>query len=437
MITTELLIIFILLLLNAFFALSEMALVSSSKPMLRQMAKQGNKRAAAALKLAEDSGRFLSTVQVGITLVGILAGAYGGATIAEKLAPGFNDLAFIAPHGELVAVVLVVTCITYFSVVIGELIPKQFALTRPERLAMWVARPMTLLSIACTPVVALLEGSAKLFFWLFRIRREAEKVTEDAVKAMLAEGAASGAIEDTEHAMLQRIIRLGDRDVKSIMTHRMNITFIDVKDDMPTIRSKVREAGHSRYPVIDGDTTRIIGILQAKDLLDEALNTLDTRHIMKHLREAPVLPEHTKCVDALEIFKHAPVHIVVVVDEYGAAAGIITAADLLEAIVGIMPSNYDENEQPQITRRADGSWLVDGTTPIEEIHLVIGLEEIDADAEYDTLAGFVLYTMGRTPEVGEYLERFGYRFEVMDLDGPRIDKVLICRAPEDPHGEAH
>lgn len=430
MITSELLIIFVLLLLNAFFALSEMAIVSASKPMLRQMAKQGKKQAAVALRLAEDSGRFLSTVQVGITLVGILAGAYGGATIAEKLAPFFNGFALINPNGEMVAIVLVVAGITYFSVVLGELIPKQFALSRPERLAMLVARPMELLSFACTPLVALLEGSANLFFHLTGIHRKLEKVTEAEVKAMLAEGAASGAIEPKEHDMLQRIIRLGDRDLKSIMTHRMDVTFIDVKDSLETIRKKVHDSGHSRYPVINGDVTKIIGVVQAKELLDAALNSSQVLQVNQMLREAPMLPENFNCLDMLDIFKNSPIHIAVVVDEYGAAAGIVTASDLLEAIVGIMPSNYDANDQPLITQRQDGSWLVDGTAPIDEIHLVIGLEEIDADADFDTIAGFVLNSMGRRPDVGEYIDRFGYRFEVVDLDGPRIDKVLIARLDE-------
>lgn len=430
MITTELLIIFILLLLNAFFALSEMAVVSASKPLLRQMAKQGNRRAAAALKLAEDSGRFLSTVQVGITLVGTLAGAYGGAEIADKLEPSLNAFSFINPHGELVAVVLVVACITYLSVVIGELIPKQFALSKPEKLAMFVAKPMMYLSMACTPIVAVLEGSANLFFKLFGIRREAEKITEAEVKAMLAEGVASGAIEPKEHDMLQRIIRLGDRDVKSIMTHRLDVTFVDVKDDLQTIRRKVHKSGHSRYPVIDGDVTRIIGIVQAKELLDEAFNFSEDLHLRDHLREAPMLPETTTCLEALEIFKNSPVHIAVVIDEYDAAVGIFTAADLLEAIVGIMPSNYDADDGPLIVEREDGSWLVDGATPIDEIHIVIGLEEIDANVDYDTIAGFILQSMGRKPEVGESIERFGYRFEVVDLDRTRIDKILIARVPD-------
>ncbi len=431
MITTELVIIFFLLLLNAFFALSEMAIVSSSKPLLRQMAKQRNKRAAAALKLAENSGRFLSTVQVGITLVGILAGAYGGAEIADKLEPSFNSIGFINPHGEIVAVVLVVMCITYFSVVIGELVPKQFALSRPEKFAMWIAYPMTWISIACTPVVMALENSAKLCFMILGIRPEAEKVTEAEVKAMLAEGAASGAIEEKEHEMLQRIIRLGDRDVRSVMTHRTNVTFIDVKDDLAAMRKKVHEAGHSRYPVIDGDVTKVIGIVQAKELLDAALNNAGELYILHYLREAPVLVETTKCLDALEVFKSSKIHIAIVADEHGSAVGIITAADLLEAIVGIMPSNYDVGDDPLITQRKDGSWLVDGSTPIDEIQLVIGLEEMATDEGYETIAGFVVTAMGHQPEVGESVERFNHVFEVVDIDGQRVDKIMISRKEEE------
>lgn len=377
------------------------------------------------MRLKEDSGRFLSTVQVGITLVGTLAGAYGGAEIADKIAPQFNEIAFISPHGELAAVILVVAIITYLSVVIGELIPKQLALSKPEKLAMLAARPMYYLSIACTPIVATLEGSANLFFRIFGIRREAEKVSETEVKAMLADAAASGAIEKAEYDMLNRIIRLGDRNVESIMTHRVDITFIDINDSIANIREKIHKAGHSRYPVVDGDITKVIGIIQAKELLDAALTYSDDLYIIDHLKEAPFIPEGTKCLSVLELFKTSAAHIAVVVNEYGAVEGIVTISDILEAIVGLMPSNYGYEEEPLIVERKDGSWLVDGATPIDEIHLSIGLEEISANASYETIAGFVLHTMGRTPEVGEFIECYGHRFEIVDIDGRRIDKILI------------
>jgi putative hemolysin len=425
MIGFEAFVILILLALNAFFAMSEMAIVSSSKPLLRQKAKQGNKRAALALRLAEDSGRFLSTVQVGITLVGTLAGAYGGAEIADKLAPQFDDIAFIYPHGELVAIILVVAVITYLSVVIGELIPKQFALSKPESLAMIVAGPMHALSIICTPIVALLEGSANAFFTLFGIRREQEKVTETEVKAMIAEAKASGAIEKTEHDMLNRIIRLGDRNVESIMTHRIDVTFIDLKDSIQDVREKVHQAGHSRYPVVDGDITTVIGVVQAKELLDAALTYSDDLHILDHLKQVPFIPEGTKCLKVLEFFKASSAHIAVVVDEYGAAIGIVTTSDVLEAIVGLMPSNYGDEDEPIITRRSDGSWLIDGSAPIDEVQLAIGLEEIRTDGNYETIAGFVMHALGHAPSVGEYCECYGYRFEVVDMDGRRIDKILM------------
>lgn len=430
MITSEILIIAGLLLLNAFFALSEMAIVSASKPVLRQMARQGNRRAGRALALAENSGRFLSTVQVGITLVGILAGAYGGAEIADKLTPYFDTVAFIRPHGELLAVTLVVACITYFSVVIGELIPKQMALSKPEALAMWVARPMSLLSMLCTPVVVLLEGSANLFFRVLGIRRHAEKVTEMEVKAVIAEGAASGAIEKAEHDMLQRIIRLGERDVKSVMTHRTDVSFLDVNDGLDVVRRKIHESRHSHYPVLDGGTARVIGIVQTKELLDIALNLPGSLRLRDHLKEAIYLPETAKCLSVLDIFKKSSVHMAVVVDEYGVTVGVVTAVDLLEAIVGIIRSNYDENDEPMIVQRKDGSWLVDGSTSIHEIHLAVGLEELDADKDVDTIAGFMLHLFGHTPQAGERVEQFGHRFEVMDMDGRRIDKILIEKLPQ-------
>lgn len=427
MITAELSIIALLLLLNAFFALSEMAIVSASKPMLRQHAKQGNKRAQLALILAEDTGRFLSTVQVGITLVSTLAGAYGGAAIAEKIAPQLNALPLISPHGELVSMVVVVALITYLSVVIGELIPKQIALSNPEKLATMVAPIMHMVAVAFAPFVKLLDASASCFFRLLGIRHESEQVTEAEVKAVIAEGAASGVLEQTEYEMLQRIIRLSDRDLKSIMTPRINTTFIDVDDDLDTIRQKINDSGHSRYPVIDGDHAHILGVIQTKELLNAVFADTTQFVLRDHIKDIPFLSEHTQCLDALEMFKQSSVHIAAVVDEYGAAVGIVTAADFLESIVGMMPSNYGTQDETLIVEREDGSWLVDGTTPIDEIHLEIGLEEIDTDSDFDTIAGFVLYSLRRPPKTGDVFVAHGHRFEVVDLDGHRIDKILISK----------
>ena len=427
MIITEVVIIFFLLLLNAYFAMSEIAIVSASKPMLKQMSKQGDARADVALSLAENPGKFLSTVQVGITLVGILAGAYGGATIAEKVTPSFNNIPFINPHGETVAVAVIVTAITYFSVIIGELVPKGFALVHAETIALRVARPMRMISRITYPIVFLLEISARGLMRVLGVGDKNEDVSDLELRAVLSEGAESGAIEKSEHEMMQRIIRLDDRDVKSIMTHRTEVVFIDVEDSIEDIRRKVHEAGHSRYPVTAGNADDLKGIVQAKELLDSALSNEGKIDIMSHVKDVMVLPESASCLQALESFKKNHINLIVIVDEYGSTQGIVTSSDILEAIVGVLPSNYDHDDQMKIVERVDGSWLVDGRTPIEEIHLSIGLSEISADEDFDTIAGFLLEALRKTPKEGVVYEEFGYRFEIMDMDGHRIDKVLISK----------
>lgn len=425
--TTEIVTIFILLLLNGFFALSEIAIVSASKPLLRQLAKEGNKKAQVALDLGENSGKFLSTVQVGITLVGILAGAYGGATLAEKLTPILNEFAFIAPHGESVSVFLIVALITYFSVVIGELVPKQFALSRPEKLALFVARPMAILSKSCSPIVYILEKSGEILLKIMGVSGSSEgQVTEAEVKAILGEGVESGVIEKSEHEVLQRVIRLGDRDVKSIMTHRRDVAFIDINDSLDEIRAKIKAAGHSRYPVTDGNPDKVVGIIQAKDLLDTTLFSQDFK-IRDHVKEVRILTDNSSCLKAMDVFKKSNLHIVVVVDEYGGTEGIVSTSDILEAIIGILPSNYDDGQTALIVQRKDGSWLVDGRTPIDEIHLMIGLEEIKGDNNFETIAGFLLYRLAHQPQEGEIYEEYGYRFEVADMDERRVDKIIISR----------
>ena len=290
MITTEIAVIFVLLLINAFFSLSEMAIVSASKPILRQRAKQGDRRALTALRLAEDPGNFLSTVQVGITLVGTLAGAYGGAAIADKVAPAFEAIPGIGAYGESVSVAVVVTAITYFSVIIGELIPKQLALGNAEALAVFVARPMSVLSKIAAPVVFLFEFSANLLMRLTgMLSKSADEVTEAEVHAVLAEGAESGVIEKEEHDILRRIIGLGDRSVKSIMTHRTEVVSLDVNDTLEEIRQEIEESKHSRYLVVEGDDRNVIGAVHARDVLslrhDE--QSFDLRPLVRNVIAIP------------------------------------------------------------------------------------------------------------------------------------------------------
>ncbi len=427
MIYTELFVLLILVLLNAYFALTEISVVSASKPLLKHYVKQGNKRAQYILEITESPGRFLSTIQLGITLVGILAGAYGGATIAEKISPYFMELPYIGKHGESLAVVLIVSFITYFSV-LGEIIPKRFALSHPEKISMACAGSIKIMMAILYPIVVFLEGSATALMKIMGIFSESEDlVTEEEFKAVLSEGADSGVIEKTEHEMLQRVIRLDDRDVKSIMTHRTEVVFIDINDSVEEIRKKVHEAGHSRYPVIDGSADELRGIVQAKELLDSALGDAREINVMQHVKDVLILPESASCLQALESFKKNHINIIVIVDEYGSTQGIVTSSDILEAIVGTLPSNYDHGDQMKIVERADGSWLVDGRTPIEEIHLSIGLDQISADEDFDTIAGFVLEHLRKTPKEGAKFEIFNHRFEIVDMDSHRIDKILITK----------
>ncbi|MBX9457173.1 MAG: hemolysin family protein [Rhizobium sp.] len=424
----EILVILFLLVLNAFFAMSELAVVSASRPLLRQKARQGNTRAASALALAENPGTFLSTVQVGITLVGILAGLYGGASITEKLAPVLDSYPLIEPYGHVLAGALVVAGITYLSVIIGELIPKQFALRHAESVAMFVAPPMAILSMIASPVVYLFDVSARILLRLLGMSaRDGEEVTEAEVQAVLAEGAESGVFEKSEHEMLRRIMSLADRSVKSIMTHRTEIVSIDINDTYDEVIAKIQAASHSRYPVVDGDSDTVVGAIRAKNILQATFNA-KTFRLKDYVEELPSVPEMTTCLKAFEFFKSTNIHMAVIVDEYGSTEGIVTSADLLESIVGMLPSNYDRIEDMAIRERQDGSWLIDGRTSIHEMQLTFGFDQLSTDDGYETIAGFVVQNLRKSPEEGDRFEALGYEFEVIDMDGRRIDKILMKRA---------
>ena len=424
---TELVILAGLLLLNGFFAMSELAVVSSSKPLLRQWAQKGSRRATIALHLAENPGRFLSTVQVGITLVGIVAGAYGGAALSDDLIEPLGRIPLLAPYAETLSVALVIALITYFSVVMGELIPKQLALTNAETLALFAAPPMYMLSRVCTPVVALLEVSANLVMRVLRIRPQADSMTETEIKAVIAEGVASGAIEAEEQQVIQRVIRLGDRDVTSIMTHRSEVTALDINDGLPVVMEKVKGSPHSRFPVIDGDITRVVGVVRAKELLRVPEGAAATFSLRTYMKEMLFVPDTTTCLDALHKFRTEHVSVAAVIDEYGAFEGLFTQADVLEAIVGIVRSNYDDQEDPLIVQRDDGSWLVDGMTPVDEISMALDIDGLDGGGDYQTIAGFMLSQLKTGPATGAAFEFAGHRFEIVDMDRHRIDKLLITR----------
>jgi putative hemolysin len=396
---------------------------------LRSLADQGLSGAAAALKLVEDPGRFLSTVQIGITLVGILAGAFSGAALSQSFDEVLEGWGVQTRVAEPLAYVMVIGLITYLSVIIGELVPKHLALKNPEGIACAVAPLMTVVSKVATPVVVLLDSSTKLILRLFGWTSESDSaVTEEEVKTIVAEAEASGAIESGERDMIAGVLRLGDRAVRGIMTPRTDVDWIDLNDTDLNVRESLIKTPHSRLPVADGDQDNMIGVIQARELLAAALEgkPLDIR---SHVRSAPVIPDGLNALDALEMLRAADVPMALVHDEYGHFEGVVTPADILDAIAGAFRSDEDTAE-PEAVRRDDGSWLLAGWMPADEMAEALNLT-LPERRDYETVAGLVIGELQHLPMTGEAVEVHGWRFEVIDMDGRRIDKVLASRASQD------
>jgi putative hemolysin len=422
----EILAVFILILMNGLLAMSELAIVSSRKSRLEQMANQGRHGARTALRLVEDPGRFLSTVQIGITLVGIVAGAFSGATLGQRLGNWLNSVLWISPYGNTVGIGLTVVGITYFSLILGELVPKRIALTQPERISSSIARPMRGLSLIAAPAVWLLHTSTERILQLFGLAGVRKtSVTEEEVKSLIAEGTRAGVFVPQEREMIEGVLRLADRSVRVIMTPRPKIVWVDVKADRNQIVDITRSHRFSRLLVCDETVDRPIGFIHTKHILPEALNAKDIT--LSELATAILyVPEGTTVLHLLNRFKKRKVHIAVVVDEYGTTEGLVTLTDVIEAITGDLPER-GENSGHQLVQRGDGSWLADGTIPTDEVEALTG---IDMEKEVKMLAGFVLDHLGRIPEAGASFVHQNARFEVVDMDGNRIDKILIETMPE-------
>lgn len=424
----EILIILALVALNGFFAMAEMSIVSARRARLQQMAEgKAAKRAKRALELADDPNPVLSTVQIGITLIGIGAGAYGGATVAEHLGTALNGVPGIAPHGARLGFALTVAGITFLSLIVGELVPKRLALGNAERIAVAVAEPMSFLSRLAGPLVWLLSVSSELALKLLRLSGERDQtVTEDEVKTLIAEGEESGVFDPAERKMIDSVMRLNDRVVRSIMTPRPDVMWLDVEDPPETIAREIRESGYSRLLVCGGEVDEVLGIVSAKALLDAALEgrPLDLR---ERMTDALMVHDGTDVTRLLEIFREASVHMAVVVDEYGSVEGVVTITDVIEAIAGEFPER-GRDEESGIVRRDDGSWLVDGMMPIEDVEKALEIEDLRGpDSDYHTLAGFMLDRLGHLPAAAESVVWRDLRFEVVDMDGRRVDKVLVQR----------
>ena len=422
----EILILLVLIIANGIFSMSEMAIISSRKVRLQQMANQGDAKAKAALELAEAPNRFLSTVQVGITLIGILTGALGGATIADKLALYVELIPGLAPYSQAIAFGMVVLTITYLSLIVGELVPKRLALNNPERIAASVAIPMRVLAAGAYPVVHLLSASTDLVLRILGIGPSTEpQVTEEEIKVLIEQGTEAGTFEEAEQDMVQRVFRLGDRPVNALMTPRPDIVWLDLEDSAEENRHKMMDSCHSRFPVCQGGLDNVLGVMHVTDLLARTLSgqPLD---LTISLRQPVFVPESTRGLKILELFKQTGIHVALVVDEYGVIQGLVTLNDVLVEIVGDVPS-AGELEDPQAVQREDGSWLLDGMLPVDEFVELFDIDELRGDHQgsYQTLGGFVMTHLGRIPAAADHFEWEGMRFEVMDMDGNRVDKVLV------------
>jgi len=422
----ELLLILVLVLLNGAFAMSELAIVSSRRSRLVAMQRRGSLGAEAALALADNPERFLPTVQVGITMVGILAGAFGGARLSGGIAEFLSQVPALAPFAAQIAFALVVLMITYLSLILGELVPKQLALRHPERLAVVVARPLLWLSRATSPAIWVLSSSSALVLRLFgRHTPTDQAVTEEEVKAMVAEGATSGAIETEERHMIERVLRLADKPVRALMTPRTELEWIDRTAPAADIAARLRAANVTRFVVADGRVDNVVGVVASKDLLDQLLAG-GPLSVQAALRQPLVMPDTLSALDALERLRTDVIGLALVMDEYGSFEGVVTASDLLEAIVGELRSSGPAESTPAV-KRHDGSLLLDGMMPSDELKARLDLPDLPREGTYHTVAGLMLALLQRVPKEGDRIAWAGWRFEVVDMDGRRVDKVLAIK----------
>lgn len=430
-IVLEIAIIFVLILLNGLLSMSEIAVVSSRKVRLQQRAVKGNIGARVALDLAESPGRFLSTVQIGITLVGILAGAFGGATIAESLAPLLASIPPLAAYADALSVAIVVILITYATLVLGELAPKQIALANTERVAALVAPTMKTLSQITSPLVSFLTVSTNLVTRFLGIKPSQEPaITEEEIQLLLDQGAETGVFDPVEEKIVDQVFRLGDRDVRSLMTPRLEIVWLDLNDTYEETIQKVIVNGHSTIPVARESLDQLEGYVRANDLLAQCLQG-GTLNIQSVIHEPVVVPESMQAFRVLERLKEARSPMAFVVDEYGGIEGIMTLTDILEALVGEIPENEDA-EESTIIQREDGSYLIDGLVSIDEFRGLFNIKELpgEEDNYFDTLGGFVMTYLGQVPSTGDVIEWDKLRIEVVDMDGNRVDKVLVAKKEE-------
>ena len=433
-VATEIIILAVMLLANGFFALAEIAVVSARKARLRQLAERGNKRAAVALAAATQPTRFLSTVQVGITLIAIVTGAFGGETIARRLSGVLAQADWLAPYAPQVALAIVVVCLTLCSVVIGELVPKRLALAFPERLSMLVAPVINAFAVIAAPVVALLAWLTETLLRLLGLQKAPKEapVTEEEVNILIEQGMHAGVFNKTEKEMVAGVLELDELAVTRLMTPRPKIVFLNIDDTDETNWRKIVSSGHSYFPVFQGNRDQVLGMVAVKALW--AHEAIGLPAPLKNLLVPPlIVPETMTAIQLLEAFKKSGKHIALITDEFGAIQGLATLIDVFEAIAGDLPDEQivhnQKHAEPAVTQREDGSWFVDATLSTDELKTLLALKTLPGEtaADYRTLGGFVLTQFGRIPVAGEYFDHAGWRFEIADMDLRRVDKVLVSK----------
>jgi putative hemolysin len=425
--STEIIFIVFLIAMNNILAMTEAALLSVRKARLQQRVNEGDKQAESALRLTENPNLFLSVIQIGITLIDVLTGAVAGATLADFLSTELAKIPRLAPYSQTIGLVVVVLVITYFSIILGELVPKRLAIQNPEGIASFFAPPMLVLSKILSPVVRFLSFSTDMVLRLIGIRASYEPpVTEEEIQVLLDQGTQAGVFEEAEQDMVAGVFRLNNRRVYSLMTPRTEILWLDVRDETDEILKKISEGPYSRYPVCQGSLDNVLGIVKARELLIRSLAGQPI-HLKECLSPALFIPETTFASRALEIFKEGNQELVLVIDEFGGVTGLLTINDVLEEIVGDI-----ENGEPQVTQRQDGSWLLDGMLDVDEFKEIFNLGALPTEDDYETLAGFVMASLGKIPHSADQFEWKGLRFEVVDMDARRVDKVLVTTLPARP-----
>lgn len=424
MLGLELALVLVLILLNGFLAMAELAVVSSRKAALEPLAQRGNLGAQAALDLAARPGRFLSAVQVGITLVAILTGTFGGAALSDRLAPELAKIELLAPIAESLSVGLVVASITALSVIVGELVPKQMALAVPERIAIAVSRPMRGLSQAAWPFVWGLDAASRLALRAMGIRTTGERaVTDEEIRALIAEAARTGIVHQAEGEMIGGVMRLADRSVRAVMTPRNEVVWLDLEAPVEENKRKIVEYGFDRYPVARGRIDNVVGVLDTQELLKAMLEGKPF-DIQAAMRAPKVVPDTVGALKAMDSLRASSVHLLIVVDEFGSLEGIVSTSDLTRAVLGSLPGEDEDEEEAH--QREDGSWLLDGAMSLDEFRDKLRIE-VPEERDYTTLAGLFLALYKRIPQPGDAIEHDGWRLEVVDMDARRIDKVLASK----------